>query len=153
MDDKWSRNNFCSQKSSRSRGFLGGSPCACEERTLDEETMRACVHVCVYYAIFFWPLAQIPGAARIRLSHNHLIGPNGATNQWAVVVGRQMGPQINGLLLRAANRSSGRVSALAALPYPAMPCPALPLPCLSPAPQGTGSDWKNLPGTAQFLST
>jgi hypothetical protein len=31
--------------------------------------------------------------------------------------------------------------------------PALPLPCLSPAPQGTGSDWKNLPGTAQFLST
>jgi hypothetical protein len=24
---------------------------------------------------------------------------------------------------------------------------------LSPAPQGTGSDWKNLPGTAQFLST
>jgi hypothetical protein len=31
--------------------------------------------------------------------------------------------------------------------------PALPLPCLSPAPQRTGSDWKNLPGTAQFLST
>jgi hypothetical protein len=31
--------------------------------------------------------------------------------------------------------------------------PALPLPSLSPAPQGTGSDWKNLPGTAQFLST
>jgi hypothetical protein len=31
--------------------------------------------------------------------------------------------------------------------------PALPLPCLSPAPQGRGSDWKNLPGTAQFLST
>ncbi len=29
----------------------------------------------------FWPLAQIPGAAQIRLSHNHL------------------GPQINGLLL------------------------------------------------------
>jgi hypothetical protein len=24
---------------------------------------------------------------------------------------------------------------------------------LSPAPQGTGSDWKNLPRTAQFLST
>jgi hypothetical protein len=24
---------------------------------------------------------------------------------------------------------------------------------LSPAPQGTGNDWKNLPGTAQFLST
>jgi hypothetical protein len=36
---------------------------------------------------------------------------------------------------------------------PALPCPTLPLPCLSPAPQGTGSDWKNLPGTAQFLST
>ncbi len=34
---------------------------------------------------------------------------------------------------------------------PALPCPALP--CLSPAPQGTGSNWKNLPGTAQFLST
>ncbi len=33
-------------------------------------------------------------------------------------------------------------------------CPGRPaLPCLSPAPQGTGSDWKNLPGTAQFLST
>jgi hypothetical protein len=30
-------------------------------------------------------------------------------------------------------------------------CPAMP--CLSPAPQGMGSDWKNLPGTAQFLST
>jgi hypothetical protein len=43
-------------------------------------------------ALFFWPLAQIPGAARIRLSHNHL------------------GPQINGLLLRAASRSSGWVS-------------------------------------------
>jgi hypothetical protein len=27
------------------------------------------------------------------------------------------------------------------------------LPCLSPAPQRTGSDWKNLIGTAQFLST
>jgi hypothetical protein len=27
------------------------------------------------------------------------------------------------------------------------------LPCLSPAPQGTGNDWKNLPGTTQFLST
>ncbi len=39
------------------------------------------------------------------------------------------------------------------LPCHALPCPALPLPCLSPAPQGTGSDWKNLPGTAQFLST
>jgi hypothetical protein len=37
------------------------------------------------------------------------------------------------------------------LPWP--PCPAMPLPCLSPAPQGTSSDWKNLPGTAQFLST
>jgi hypothetical protein len=24
---------------------------------------------------------------------------------------------------------------------------------LSPAPQGTDSDWKNLPGTTQFLST
>jgi len=33
-------------------------------------------------------------------------------------------------------------------------CPGRPaLPCLSPAPQGTGNDWKNLPGTAQFLST
>jgi len=29
---------------------------------------------------------------------------------------------------------------------PALPCPALPY--LSPTPQGTGSDWKNLPGTA-----
>jgi hypothetical protein len=107
--------------------------------------MRACVRVLRY---FLWPLAQIPGAAWIRLSHNHLISPNGSTNQWAVVAGRQMGPQINGLLLQATSRSSGRVSALAALP-----CPTLPLPCLSPAPQGTGRDWKNLPGTAQFLST
>ncbi len=33
-------------------------------------------------------------------------------------------------------------------------CPGHPaLPCLSPVPQGTGSDWKNLLGTAQFLST
>jgi hypothetical protein len=33
-------------------------------------------------------------------------------------------------------------------------CPGRPtLPYLSSAPQGTGSDWKNLPGTAQFLST
>jgi len=34
-----------------------------------------------YCAVFFWALAQIPGAAGIRLSHNHLIGPNWATNQ------------------------------------------------------------------------
>jgi hypothetical protein len=34
-----------------------------------------------------------------------------------------------------------------------LPCPALALPYLSPAPQGTSSDWKNLPGIAQFLST
>jgi len=37
-------------------------------------------------------------------------------------------------------------------PTPRSGCPGRPaLPCL--APQGTGSDWKNLPGTAQFLST
>jgi hypothetical protein len=66
----------------------------------------------------------------------------------------QMGPQINGLLLRAASRSSGRVSALAALP-----CPGTAQ-FLSTQTDttfalniGTGSDWKNLPGTAQFLST
>jgi hypothetical protein len=82
----------CGQKSSRSRGFVGGSPCACEERALDEETTHACVRACEILRCFFWPLAQIPGVAQIRLSHNHL------------------GPQINGLLLRAAIRSSGRVS-------------------------------------------
>jgi hypothetical protein len=27
------------------------------------------------------------------------------------------------------------------------------LPCLSPAPQGTGSDWKKFLGNAQFVST
>jgi hypothetical protein len=43
-------------------------------------------------------LTQIPSAARICISHNHL------------------GPQINRLLLQAASRSSGRVFALAALP-------------------------------------
>ncbi len=33
-------------------------------------------------------------------------------------------------------------------------CPGRPtLPCLSQAPQGMNSDWKNLLGTAQFLST
>ncbi len=49
-------------------------------------------------------------------------------------------------------------SALATAVLVALPCPALP--CLSPqtdtimfAPQGTGSDWKNLPSIAQFLST
>jgi len=66
---------------------MGGSPCACEERALDEETVRACEIL----RCFFWPLAQILGIARIRLSHNHL------------------GPQINGLLLRVASRSSGQV--------------------------------------------
>ncbi len=77
------------------------------------------------------------------------------TTIWLV----QMGPQINGLLLRAASRSSGRVSALAALPCPTLPCPGTAL-FLSPQTDttfalniGTGSDWKNLPGTAQFLST
>jgi hypothetical protein len=35
-------------------------------------------------------------------------------------------------LLRVASRSSGWVSALAALPCPALPCPAPALPCLSP---------------------
>jgi hypothetical protein len=44
--------------------------------------------------------------------------------------------------------------ALRAAPHSCCPGrPALPLPYLSPAPQGTGSDWKNLLGTAQFLST
>ncbi len=75
------------QKSARSRRFVGGSPCACasEERALDEETARACVRTCVraceILRCFFWALAQIPGAACIRLSHDHLIGPNLATNQ------------------------------------------------------------------------
>jgi hypothetical protein len=44
------------QKSSRSQGFVRGSPCACEERALDVETARACVRACVcarYCAIFF----------------------------------------------------------------------------------------------------
>jgi hypothetical protein len=55
-------------------------------------------------------------------------------------------------------RFSPRISLIEMAPRPAphSGCPgrpALPLPCLSPAPQGTGSDWKNLPGTAQFLST
>jgi hypothetical protein len=54
--------------------------------------MRTCVRACKILRCFFWPLAQISGVAQIRLSHNHL------------------GPQINGLLLRAANRSRGRVS-------------------------------------------
>jgi len=41
---------------------------------------------------------------------------------------------------------------MAPRPTPRSGCPGRPaLPCL--APQGTGSDWKNLPGTAQFLST
>jgi hypothetical protein len=35
----------------------------------------------------------------------------------------------------------------------ALPYLAPTLPYLSPAPQGTSSDWKNLPDTAQFLST
>ncbi len=41
--------------------------------------VRACVRDTALF--FFWPLAQNPGAARISLSHNHLIGPNWATNQ------------------------------------------------------------------------
>jgi len=37
-------------------------------------------------------------------------------------------------------------------PAPCCGCPGRPaLPCLSP--HGTGSDWKNLSGTAQLLST
>jgi len=90
--------------------------------------VRACVRD---IALFFWPLAQIPSATQIRLSHNHLIGPNGATNQQVVDADYEQ--------VQWAGVCHGR--------------PALPLPCLSPAPQGTGSDWKNLPGTAQFLST
>jgi hypothetical protein len=56
--------------------------------------VHAYVRVCEILRYFFWPLAQIPGTARIRLSDNHL------------------GSQINGLLLRAASRSSGRVSVM-----------------------------------------
>jgi hypothetical protein len=56
------RNPDRGQKSARSRGSVGGSPCACasEERASDEETARACVHAyvraCVrarYCAVFF----------------------------------------------------------------------------------------------------
>jgi hypothetical protein len=48
----------------------------------------------------------------------------------------QMGPQINGLLLRAANRSSGRVSTLAALP-----CPSLFVTTDRQTPLLLSSDW------------
>jgi hypothetical protein len=53
-------------------------------------------------------------------------------------------------------RFSPRISLIEMAPRaaPHSGCPGRPaLPCLSPAPQGTGSDWKNLSGTAQFLST
>ncbi len=45
--------------------------------------VRTCVRACERDTalFFFGALAQIPGAAGIRLSHNHLIGPNWATNQ------------------------------------------------------------------------
>jgi hypothetical protein len=52
-------------------------------------------------------------------------------------------------------RFSPRISLIEMAPRAAPPqlLPGRPaLPCLSPAPQRTGSDWKNLPGTAQFLS-
>ncbi len=53
-------------------------------------------------------------------------------------------------------RFSPKISLIEMAP-PAAPhsgCPGRPaMPCPSPAPQGRGSDWKNLPGTAQFLST
>jgi len=43
------------QKSARSRGSVGGSPCACasEERALDEETARANVRACEILRCFF----------------------------------------------------------------------------------------------------
>jgi len=53
-------------------------------------------------------------------------------------------------------RFSPRISLIEMAPRaaPRSSCPGRPaLHCLSPTPQGTGSDWKNLPDTTQFLST
>jgi hypothetical protein len=91
--------------------WVGPRARAKREHWMRKPRVHAYMCVCEILRCFFWPLGQIPNAVQIHLSHNHLIGPNGATNQRAVAAGRQQ--------VQWAGVYPGR----RALPCHALPCP------------------------------
>ncbi len=103
------------QKSSCSRGFVGGSPCMCEEIALDEETVRACVRACVRDTALFF-LAFRPNLRRCADS------PLTQPSDWS-----KWGHKSTGCCCEPPVGPVGRC-----LPWP--PCPALPLPLPCPCP-------------------